>query len=216
MSLFDFDKLQNIQQTNLNLVQGLTNSLFASATKLGKLQQDSLTELGAAQFDYAGKLLAVRDIKDLCELQSAFFSPTAVLDRQLSFNREVLAVLTETQQKVGEFTEQQIAAGSEQLNQAIDQLAGHAPAGTETAVTALKTAVNSANEAYEQAQKAAKNATDIADKAVKQAAEQSEKAVRQVAETAEKGISAATNAAAQQASAANNNAKTARGSAKAN
>ncbi|GHA13905.1 TIGR01841 family phasin [Oceanisphaera arctica] len=216
MSLFDFEKLQNIQQTNLNLVQGLTNNLVASATKLGKLQQDSVAELGAAQFDYAGKLLAVRDIKDLCELQSAFFSPTAILDRHLAFNREVLALLTDSQQQVGQFTEQQIAAGSQQLNEVIEQLAGNAPAGTESAVTALKTAVNNANEAYEQAQKAAKEAAEITDKAVKQAAEQSEKAARQVAETAEKGISAATNAAAQHASNANNNAKNARSSAKSN
>ncbi|MBM7456179.1 phasin family protein [Oceanisphaera litoralis] len=216
MSLFNFEKLQNTQQANLDLVQGLTNNLVASATKLGKLQQDSVTELGAAQFDYAGKLLAVRDIKDLLELQSGFFSPTAILDRHLSFNREVLSLLTDGQQQFGKFTEQQIAAGSQQLNDMIDQLAGNAPAGTESAVNALKSAVNSANEAYEQAQKAAKEAAEITDKAVKQATEQSEKAARQVAETAEKGISAATSAAAQQASNANNNAKSARGSAKAN
>ncbi len=213
MSLFDIEKFQSIQQTYLNQVQSLTSNLFASATKLGKLQQDSLTELSTAQFDYAGKLLAVRDAKAFGELQSAFFSPTALLDRQLTFNREVLALLTDAQQQVGQFAEQQVAAGSEQLNEAIEQLAGHAPAGTESAVTAMKSVVTSANEAYEQAQKAAKDAAEIADKAVKQAAEQSEKAARQVAETAEKGISTAANVVANNA--ANSSGKSGRGAAKA-
>lgn len=213
MSLFDFSKLQAAQQTNLNLLQGLTNNLVAGATKLGQLQQNSLTELSAAQFDYTNKLLAVRDAKEFFELQSAFFSPSALLDRQLAFNREVAAVLSDSQQQIGQFAEQQIATGNQQLNEVIEQLAGHAPAGSESAVTALKTAVTNANEAYEQAQKAAKNATEVAENAVKQAAEQSEKTARQVVEATEKNINTATTAAAAQA---NNNAKAARGNAKTN
>ncbi|WP_417616776.1 phasin family protein [Oceanisphaera sp.] len=208
MSLFDFSKLQTIQQANLNLLQGLSSNLFAGATKLGQLQQNALTELSSAQYDYANKLLAVRDAKEFFELQSSVFSPSALLDRQLAFNREVAAVLSDSQQQIGQFAEQQIAAGSQQLNEAIEQLAGHAPAGSESAVAALKTAVTQANEAYEQAQKAAKSATEITENAVKQASEQSEKTARQVVEATEKNISAATKAAAAQAS---SNAKTTRG-----
>lgn len=219
MSLFDFSKLQTIQQTNLNLLQGLTSNLFAGATKLGQLQQNALTELSSAQFDYTNKLLAVRDVTEFLELQSAVFSPSALLDRQLDFNREVVAVLSDSQQQISQFAEQQVATGNQQLNEVIEQLAGHAPAGSESAVTALKTAVTNANEAYDQAQKAAKNATDIAENAVKQASEQSEKAARQVVEATEKSISTATKAAAAQANntaQAGNNAKAARGTAKAN
>ncbi|MFD1007512.1 TIGR01841 family phasin [Oceanisphaera ostreae] len=198
MSLFDFSKLQTIQQTNLNLLQGLTSNLFAGATKLGQLQQSALTELSSTQVEYTNKLLAVRDVTEFFALQSAFFSPSALLESQLGFNREVVAVLADSQQQISQFAEQQIATGNQQLNEVIEQLAGHAPAGSESAVTALKTAVTSANEAYEQAQKAAKNATEVAESAVKQAAEQSEKAARELVQTTEKNIATATTKAAEQ------------------
>lgn len=209
MSLFNTEKLQAAQQANLNSVQELTTKLTATATKLGKLQQDALTQLSKTQFDYASKLLAVRDFSGFLELQSAFFSPSALLEKQLSFNREVFAALNETQQQVSQFTEQHVAKGREQLNEVIEQLAGHAPAGTESAVTALKSAVSNVNEAYDQAEKAAKNAADIAEKAVKQAAEQSEKAARELVQTTEKNINTAT-------AQANENVKAARNATKAN
>lgn len=213
MSLFDFEKLQSAQQANLAQVQSLTGSLFASVEKLGQLQSKAFAELSAAQFDYTSKLLAVRDPKAFFELQTAFFSPTALLERQLAFNRDVFALVTGAQQEVSKFGEQQIAAGSKQVDELVEQFASSVPAAAEPAVTALKTVVSNANEAYESAQKAAKEAADIADKAVKQAAENSEKAAKQVAEAAEKGINAVAAAASNTATAAS---KTTRGAAKAN
>ncbi|WP_445395378.1 TIGR01841 family phasin [Zobellella sp. An-6] len=202
MSLFNFEKLQSAQQANLAQVQGLTGSLFASVEKLGQLQSKAVAELSAAQFDYVGKLLAVRDPKAFFELQTAFFSPTALLDRQLAFNKELLALVTDAQQEVSKFGEQQIAAGSKQVDEWVEQFASSVPAAAEPAVTALKSAVSSANEAYESAQKAAKDAAEIADKALKQAAESSEKAAKQVAEAAEKGINAVAAVATNTATAA--------------
>lgn len=229
MSLFNFTKLQAVQQNNLNLVQGLASNLFAGANKLGKLQQDALTELHAAQNDYTKQLFAVRDVKDFFELQSAFFSPSALLERQLSFNREVVALLTESQQQVSQFAEQQATSTHQQLNEAFEQLIGQAPAGTEAAVSVLKNAIASANDAYEKTQAATKSAADIADQAIKQAAEQSEKAAREAIEAAEKNISqatatantvaeqtkAASEAVVAQATKANNDAKATRSGAKA-
>lgn len=229
MSLFDFTKLQAVQQNNLNLVQGLASNLFAGATKLGKLQQDALAELHTAQNDYTKQLFAVRDIKTFFELQSAFFSPSALLERQLNFNREVVALLTESQQQVSQFAEQQATSTHQQLNEAFEQLIGQAPAGTEPAVSALRNAIASANDAYAQAQAATKSATEITDQAIKQAAEQSEKAAREAIEVAEKSISqatatantvaeqtkAASDAVVAQAAKANSDAKAARSGAKA-
>ncbi|MDP5292895.1 phasin family protein [Oceanimonas sp. CHS3-5] len=212
MSWFDIAKLQKAQQDNLALVQGLGTSLLAGAEKLGQLQLKALTDLSAAQFDYTGKLLAVRDPKALAELNHAAFGPSALLERQLGFNRDLFALLADAQQQLGNYGEQQWAAGSKQVDEWVEQFASHAPAGSEPAVSALKQAVSQANEAREGAQKAAKDAADIADKVIKQATEQSEKAARQVAEATEKGISAVAAAAANNPAAKSNG----RGAAKAN
>lgn len=204
MSLFNTDQLQATSQENLQVAQNLTNNLIANATKLGKLQQDAFTQLVSSQFAFANKLFAVRDIKDFTELQNEFLSPTAVLDQQLNFNREVLAVLADSQQQVSQFTEQQVAKGSEQINEAVEKLAGQAPAGSEQAVTALKSAVSNANQVFGQAQAASKEAATIAENAVKQAAEQSEKAAREVAQATEKNLATAKAAAAEQTKGARN------------
>lgn len=199
MSLFNTEKLQATNQENLQAVQNLSGNLIANSTKLGKLQQDAFTQLVSSQFAFANKLFAVRDAKDFVELQNEFLSPSAVLDQQLNFNREVLEVLTDSQQQVNDFAEQQVAKSSEQVNEVIEQLSAHAPAGSEQAVTAFKSAVTNANEVFGQAQTATKNASTIAEQAVKQAAEQSEKAAREVAQTTEKNLATAKAATEQQA-----------------
>ncbi len=204
MSLFNTEQQQATQQENLQVVQNLTNNLIANATKLGKLQQDVFSQFVSSQFAFANKLFAVRDIKDFADLQHEFLSPTALLDQQLNFNREVLSVLTDSQQQVSQFAEQQVAKGSEQVNEAVEKFAGQAPAGSEQAVVALKSAVSSANEVFGQAQAATKNATTIAEQAVKQSAEQSEKAAREVAQATEKNIATAKAAAEQQVKGARN------------
>ncbi|WP_319782745.1 TIGR01841 family phasin [Oceanisphaera sp. IT1-181] len=204
MSLFNTEQLQATSQENLQVAQNLTNHLIANATKLGKLQQDAFTQLVSSQFAFANKLFAVRDIKDFAELQNEFLSPTAVLDQQLNFNREVLAVLTDSQQQVSQFADQQVAKGNEQINEAVEKLVGQAPAGSEQAVTALKSAVANANQVFGQAQTASKEAATIAENAVKQATEQSEKAAREVAQATEKNLATAKAAAEQQTKGARN------------
>lgn len=204
MSLFNTEQFQATQQENLQVVQNLTNKLIANTTKLGQLQQDVFTKFVSSQFELANKLFAIRDIKDLTELQNDFLSPTALLDQQLDFNREVLAVLTDSQQQVNQFAEEQAAKGSEQFNEAVEKFAGQAPAGSEQAVTAFKSAVSSANEVFGQAKTATKDATTIAEQAVKQAAAQSEKAVRELAQTAEKNMATAKATAEQQTKGARN------------
>lgn len=204
MSLFNTEQLQATQKENLQVVQNLTNGLIASATKLGQLQQNAFTQLVNSQFEFTNKLFAVRDAKDFAELQNEFFSPTAVLDQQLSFNREVLAVLTDSHKQVSQFAEEQVAKGSEQINEAVEKFAGQAPAGSEHAVTAFKSAVTNANQVFGQAQAATKDATTIAEQAVKQATEQSEKAAREVAQATEKNIATAKAAAEQQVKGARN------------
>ncbi len=204
MSLFNTEQQQAAQQENLQVVQNLTNSLIGNATKLGKLQQDAFTQFVSSQFAFANKLFAVRDAKDFAELQNEFLSPSALLDQQLNFNREVLAVLTDSQKQVSQFAEEQAAKGSEQINEAIEKLAGQAPAGSEHAVKAFKSAVSNANEVFGQAKTATKEATTIAEQAVQQAAEHSEKAVRELAQTTEKNIATAKAAAEQQVKGARN------------
>lgn len=204
MSLFNTEQQQAAQKENLQVVQNLTNSLIGNATKLGQIQQNAFNQFVNSQFEFANKLFAVRDPKEFFELQNDFLSPSALLDQQLSFNREVLAVFTDSQQQVSQFAEDQAAKGSEQFNEAVEKFAGQAPAGSEAAVTAFKSAVSNANEVFGQAKTATKDATTIAEQAVKQAAEQSEKAVRELAQTTEKNIATAKAAAEQQAKGARN------------
>ena len=80
----------------------------------------------------------------------------------------------------------QIAENNKKVTQLIDFAAKNAPAGSEGAVAALKSAVAAANTAYDTLAKAAKQAVDFA----------------------ESNITAATSATMKAASAANDSAKT--------
>ncbi|WP_116474773.1 TIGR01841 family phasin [Zobellella maritima] len=205
MSFFDFDKIQNAQKANLELLQQLNGALFTGAEQLGQLQAKALRTIGEECFENAAKFYAVRDAQAFAELQLSLFNPTVQLERALEFNREALSLISGVQADIAKLGEQQVAAGTKQAKEVVDALVKNAPAGSEPAVAALKSVMANADSAYESAQKATKQAVEMADNAGKKAAEFAENAAKQAAEIAEKTTKQAAETGINAAAAASKN-----------
>jgi hypothetical protein len=72
-------------------------------------------------------------------------------------------VATQTQAEVTKLAETQAAAMNKNVTSLIDNVTKNAPAGSEAAVTAVKSAMAAANSAYDSFTKVVKQATDAAD-----------------------------------------------------
>ena len=116
----------------------------------------SMLEDGAAN---AKALLAVKDVQELVSLQSSLTQP--MIEKAVAYNRNVYEIATQTQEEISKVVEGQMTEANKNLAAALEKAAKSAPAGSDVAVAAVKSAIAAANSAYESMTKAAKQVAEL-------------------------------------------------------
>ncbi len=106
-------------------------------------------------------LLNVKDAQELLALQSSFFQPLA--EKTAAYNRHLYNIATSTSAEVTKALESKAGEFQQSFNSLVESTAKNAPAGSETAVAVMTSAVSAANNAFESVQKAVKQASDLAE-----------------------------------------------------
>ncbi len=126
----------------------------------------------------------LQDVQEAVSFSSGLMQPNA--DKMMSYGKHVYDVLSGIQVDVTKLTETQFSQFQEQINEAIEQLAKNAPAGSEGAVTLLRSTLASANNAYETVAKSARQAAEAAESNIAAATDATLKAARSTGKTASK------------------------------
>lgn len=103
-------------------------------------------------------LSGVKDAQELTDIQGTFVQPAA--DKISAYSRGVYSVATETQADLTKFFEERIADLNKNFVTALDKAAKSAPAGSDVAVAAVKSAVATANQAYDAFSKASRQVAE--------------------------------------------------------
>ncbi|MGB2819158.1 MAG: TIGR01841 family phasin, partial [Burkholderiaceae bacterium] len=106
-------------------------------------------------------LLSAKDAQEMFALSTGNAQPS--LEKAVSYSRTVYGIANGANAEVSRIVEAQIAESNKKLAQLIDFAAKNAPAGSEPAVTAFKSAVAAANTAYDTFAKATKQAVEMAE-----------------------------------------------------
>ena len=114
----------------------------------------------AESSEHAKALLSVKDAQELLALQSALFQPLA--EKTAAYSRHLYDIASGSSAEFGKTVEGQAADVQKKFMGLVDNAAKNAPAGSETAVAVMKSAVAAASNALESVQKAVKQATDVA------------------------------------------------------
>jgi phasin family protein len=148
-------------KANVETLFGLTNKAFEGVEKLVELNlQVAKTALGEAA-EGAKAALSVKDAQELLSLQASLLQPSA--EKAVAYGRHLYDIAASTNAEVSKVAEAQMADMQKKFMAGVDSAIKNAPAGTENAVSLVKSAMAAANNAYESVQKAAKQAADIAD-----------------------------------------------------
>ena len=155
------EQLLAAQKANLETLFGLTNKAFEGVEKLVELNlQVARTALGEAA-ETASAALSVKDAQELLALQAGLLQPVA--EKAAAYGRHVYDIAAATNAEVAKVAEAKLADAQTRFMSLVDTAAKNAPAGTENAVTLVKSALAAANNAYESVHKAAKQAADVAE-----------------------------------------------------
>ena len=168
-----------IQKGQMDAAIALSQTWFDAAERLMELNLAAAKATLEESVERTQALLSVRDVQELLALSGGMTQPT--LEKAVSYSRIANGAGTE----VSRIVDAQIAETNKKVAQLIDFAAKNSPAGSETGVSMLKSAVAAANTAYDTFARAS----------------------RQAVAMAESNVSAATSAALKSASAANDTVK---------
>ena len=155
------DQIISAQKANLETLFGLTTKAFEGVEKLVEL---NVTASKAALVEAQGTaqaLLSVKDAQELLALQAGLLQPLA--EKTAAYSRHVYEIAQGTGAEFSKAFEAKAAEAQSNFVGLVDSAAKNAPAGSETAVAVLKSAVAAANNAFESVQKAVKQASDVAE-----------------------------------------------------
>ena len=150
-----------VNKANLDVLFGLTEKSFASVEKLAQLNVAAGKAALNESATHAQALLKVKDVQELLALQTEALQPVG--EKVSSYSRHVYDIAAGTQAEFTKAVEAQLADAQKAILNLVDTAAKNAPAGSESAVALLKTAVAASNNAYESVQKVVKQATQAAE-----------------------------------------------------
>ena len=149
------------QKSSLETLFGLTHKAFEGVEKLVELNlQVARTALGEAA-ETSKAALSAKDVQELLALQTALLQPAA--EKAAAYSRHVYDIAMATSGEVTKVAEATASDAQSKLLAVVDTALKNAPAGSENAVSLVKSAVAAANNAFEGVQKAVKQATDVAE-----------------------------------------------------
>lgn len=139
----------------------VANTVFASAERLTALNLNTARAMLEDSVANTKALLAAKDVQELVSMQATLAQPS--LEKAVAYSRSVYEIATQTQGELAKVSEAQIAEMKAGMANMLDQALKNAPAGSEVAVAAVKSAIAAANSAYDNMTKAAKQVTDMAE-----------------------------------------------------
>lgn len=184
MSFFDSEKLQATQKANLELLQQLNSKFLKGFEQLSHLQISTLRSVSEENFANAGKLLAARDPQTFTSVLGTIAQPAHQAERVMEYGRQVYDLVSSFQADIAKLGERQAARNTQQVQELVEEIAKNAPAGSESAVAVLKSAVETAGNVLESAQKTAKQAAEIAENGIAAAASAAGQATREATKAA--------------------------------
>ena len=149
------------QKANVETLFGLTQKAFEGVEKLVELNVQATKAALAETANNAQAVMSVKDAQELLALQASLFQPLA--EKTVAYSRHLYDIASGTGAEFGKAAEAQATEAQAKFMSLVDNAAKNAPAGSETAVAVMKSAVSAANNAMESVQKAVKQATEMAE-----------------------------------------------------
>jgi phasin family protein len=145
-------------ESQFALFSSLTAKTFDGMEKLVQLNLNTARAAMAEQSSAARQLMSAKDPQEFFQLSAAQAQPAA--EKVVAYNRQVAAIASGTGAEFSKAAEGQIVEANRKVIALVDEVSKNAPAGSETLVAAMKTAISNANAGYEQFSKTTKQAVE--------------------------------------------------------
>lgn len=154
-------QVAELQKGQVDTIYALSHAVFDATEKLVDLNLAAAKALMDESAEKTQAILGVKDVQELFALTGGFAQPA--IEKWVSYSRTVYSIASGTGAEFSKIVEAQVAEGNKKVAELVDFATKNAPAGSEPAVSMIKSAVAAANTAYDTFAKAAKQAVDAAE-----------------------------------------------------
>lgn len=186
MTMLTPEQFAAANKAQFDTLFGLTNKAFEGFQKVLALNLQVVKSTLAESQENARRALSVKDAQELFALQASLAQPVA--EKAQSYSRQLYEFASSTQTEFARVAEAQYEEQNRKVQALVDNVTKNAPAGSETAVAVMKSAITAANTTYETIHKASKQAVEIAGNNFNAAATAATKAASQASRTATKAV----------------------------
>jgi len=155
------EQIMASHKANIETLFGLTQKAFEGVEKLVELNVQATKAALAETANHAQAVMGVKDAQELLALQAGMVQPLA--EKTAAYSRHLYDITSAAGAELSKTVESQTAEAQKKIEGLVESASKNAPAGSEAAVAAMKTAVAAANTAFESVQKAVKQASDMAE-----------------------------------------------------
>ena len=153
------EQFAQINKAAFDSFQAFALKSLQGVEKLAELNIQAVKTSVTESNDQIKALMSVKDAKAFADLAVSQAQPAA--DKATAYAKHVYSIGNDVGTELASLIEKQFAESSKQLNSAFDLMTKNAPAGSEGLVNFFKTAVSTANTAYDQVTKATKQAVEM-------------------------------------------------------
>lgn len=153
----------------------VANTALASAERIATLNLEATRSAIEESASNVKALMGAKDVQEALKIQAELAKPN--VDKAVAYSKSAYEIATQTQGEFTKMVEAQFGDFQKNVASMLDQAAKSAPAGSETAVSAVKSAFAAANSAFDNMNKAAKQVAEIAEANVAAATNATVKAV---------------------------------------
>ncbi|MEY2632820.1 MAG: hypothetical protein RIR00_1474 [Pseudomonadota bacterium] len=162
----------------------LANTALASAERIAALNLNTARSILEDGVSGAKALMGAKDVQEALSIQASLAQPN--VEKAVAYSRSVYEISAQAQEELSKNLENQFGGFQKQVADLLDKAAKSAPAGSDVAVAAVKSAIAAATSAFDNMNKAAKQVAEITEANVAAATNATVKAVGATAAAAKK------------------------------
>jgi phasin family protein len=167
MMIYNNDTFMASQQAGVEAFSSLSEKAFASFEKLVQLNMGAAKAALSQSLESLQTLAAAKDAQSVLALQSGLLQPLS--ESASAYSRSLYEIVSGASADLTSTFESTHAESQKNVAVLLENSLKSAPAGSEAAVAAIRSAVTAGNQAVESAKKAAKQAVQLVESNVKPA-----------------------------------------------
>lgn len=154
-------------QANAHALKGLSITAFSGFENLVELNLSVSKTVMGESLSHFKAILGAKDIQDLLALQTGLFQ--AVSEKSAAYGQHVYSLATDTGVEFNKAFEIKLSEAQMAFNDAVENFAKNAPAGSEPALAAFKSAVTAGQSVIDSAKISAKKVVEMTESNLKAA-----------------------------------------------